>query len=80
MRAILGVEPGSVTPFSALNDTQGLVTVVLDAAMLKHDVLNYHPLTNTMTTTIARDGLLEFLRATGHEPRIAPVSLPTVDG
>jgi Ala-tRNA(Pro) deacylase len=80
MRAILGVEPGSVTPFSALNDTQGLVAVVLDAAMLEHDVLNYHPLTNTMTTTIARDGLLEFLRATGHEPRIAPVSLPTVDG
>jgi Ala-tRNA(Pro) deacylase len=79
MRAILGVEPGSVTPFSVLNDTQGLVTVVLDSAMLEHNVLNYHPLANTMTTTVARDGLLKFLRATGHEPRIAPVSLPTVD-
>jgi Ala-tRNA(Pro) deacylase len=79
MRAILGVEPGSVTPFSVLNDTQGLVTVVLDSAMLEHNVLNYHPLANTTTTTVARDGLLKFLRATGHEPRIAPVSLPTVD-
>jgi Ala-tRNA(Pro) deacylase len=79
MRAILGVEPGSVTPFSALNDTQGLVTVVLDTVMLEHAILNYHPLTNTMTTAIARDDLLKFLRATGHEPRIEPVSLP-VDG
>ena len=64
----LGVEPGSVTPFSVLNDTEGRVTVVLDSAMLAHEVLNYHPLTNTMTTTIARDDLLKFLRATGHEP------------
>jgi len=77
MRAILGVEPGSVTPFAAVNDTQGLVTVVLDRAMLAHDLLNYHPLTNTMTTAIARDDLVKFLRATGHEPRIEAVS---VDG
>jgi Ala-tRNA(Pro) deacylase len=80
MRAILGVEPGSVTPFAILNDTERLVTVVLDRAMLAHDVLNYHPLTNTMTTTIARDDLLKFLQATGHVPRIEPVSSQTVDG
>jgi Ala-tRNA(Pro) deacylase len=80
MRAVLGVEPGSVTPFSLLNDTDGLVTVVLDHAMLAHDLLNYHPLTNTTTTTVARDGLIKFLRATGHEPRIESVSLPAVDG
>ncbi len=80
MRTVLGVEPGSVTPFAALNDVGKQVTVVLDSAMLAHDVLNYHPLTNTMTTTIARDDLLKFLRATGHEPRIEPVSVPAVDG
>ena len=80
MRAILGIEPGSVTPFSVLNDVGKQVTVVLDSAMLAHDVLNYHPLTNTMTTTIPRDDLLKFLRATGHEPRIEAVSVPMVDG
>jgi len=81
MRAVLGVEPGSVTPFAALNDTQAQVTVVLDSAMLAHEVLNYHPLANTMTTAIARDDLLKFLRASGHEPRIEAVSIPaTVDG
>ena len=35
MRTFLGVEPGSVTPFSVLNDTEGRVAVVLDSAMLR---------------------------------------------
>ena len=52
----------------------GRVTVVLDAAMMAHEVLNFHPLVNTGTTTISRPGLLEFLEATGHHPRIEAVS------
>ncbi len=74
MRETLGVEPGSVTPFAVINDKAGLVTVVLDAAMMAHDVLNFHPLANTGTTTISREDLLKFLQATGHRPRIEPVS------
>jgi len=74
MRELLGVEPGSVTPFAVINDTAGHVTVVLDAAMMAHDVLNFHPLVNTATTTISRDGLVKFLEATGHKPRIEAVS------
>ncbi len=74
MREALGVEPGAVTPFAALNDRTGRVTVVLDRAMLAHERLNFHPLVNTMTTTIGRDDLIRFLTATGHEPRIEPVS------
>ena len=66
LREVLGVEPGAVTPFGAINDTQGRVTVVLDAAMMEHDTLNYHPLVNTMTTSIARDDLVKFLRI--HRP------------
>jgi Ala-tRNA(Pro) deacylase len=71
---LLGVEPGSVTPFAAMNDKDLRVTVVLDAAMMAHAVLNFHPLRNTGTTTISREGLVEFLKATGHTPRIEPVS------
>ena len=74
LRQLLGVEPGSVTPFAVMNDTGGKVAIVLDAAMLDHDVLNYHPLVNTMTTSISRAGLLKFLKASGHEPRIEQVS------
>ena len=62
MREVLGVEPGSVTPFAAINDSENRVTVVLDAAMMAHETLNYHPLINTMTTAISRDDLVKFLR------------------
>ena len=74
LREVLGVEPGAVTPFGAINDTEGRVTVVLDAAMMKHATLSYHPLVNAMTTSIGRDDLVKFLKSTGHEPRIERVS------
>ena len=74
MREVLGVEPGSVTPFGALNDTGGRVSVVLDSAMMEHETLNYHPLVNTMTTSIKRDDLVKFLESTGHIPRIERLS------
>jgi Ala-tRNA(Pro) deacylase len=76
MWELLGVKPGSVTPFGAINDVSGKVVVVLDKAMLAHDVLNYHPLVNTMTTSISQAGLLTFLKASGHEPRIEEASEP----
>jgi Ala-tRNA(Pro) deacylase len=76
MREALGVEPGSVTPFAVINDKAGQVTVILDAAMMAHETLSFHPLVNTATTTIARAGLIRFLEATGHKPRIEPVSAP----
>jgi Ala-tRNA(Pro) deacylase len=75
----LGVAPGAVTPFGALNDTAGRVTVVLDSALMTHATINAHPLVNTMTTSIGRDDLLKFLTATGHLPRIEPVAEPAAN-
>jgi Ala-tRNA(Pro) deacylase len=74
MGELLGVEPGSVTPFAVINDTAARVTVVLDAAMMAHEVLHFHPLVNTGTTTISRQDLVKFLEATGHKPRIEVLS------
>ena len=76
LREVLGVEPGAVTPFGAINDTACRVSVVLDAALMAHDTLNFHPLVNTMTTSIKRDDLVKFLKSTGHEPRVERVSGP----
>lgn len=70
----LGVAPGSVTAFAVVNDVEGRVTAIVDAALLAHDVINCHPLENTATTSIGRDDLFAFLRATGHEPRVATLS------
>jgi Ala-tRNA(Pro) deacylase len=67
---VLGVQPGSVTPFSVINDREARVRVVLDDGMLALDPLNFHPLRNDRTTAISPDDLLQFLRDTGHEPAI----------
>jgi len=67
---VLGVEPGSVTPFALLNDTEGRVRVVLDREMMALDRLNFHPLTNRATTQIAPKDLLAFIAASGHQPDI----------
>jgi Ala-tRNA(Pro) deacylase len=74
MRIVLGVEPGSVTPFAAMNDTGNRVSVVIDHALLARDPLNFHPLVNTRTTRIAAADLLRFLQAVGHAPQIVEAS------
>jgi len=68
LEEVWGVRPGAVTPFGAINDSEGRVTVVLDADMMKHERLNFHPLVNTRTTGLGSVDLVKFLRATGHEP------------
>lgn len=81
LKELLGVAPGSVTPFGVINDREARVTVVLDAALMEHAIINAHPLTNTMSTSVARADLVKFLEATGHPPRIERVSgLPGAGG
>ena len=71
---LLGVAPGSVTAFGAINDTGLRVRIVLDAPLLDHGLVNAHPLTNEATTAIARADLLRFVAATGHEAPILKLS------
>jgi Ala-tRNA(Pro) deacylase len=66
MEEVLGVTPGSVTAFALMNDTGGRVRFLVDATLMAHDPVNFHPLTNTGTTAIARDDLERFAHATGH--------------
>ncbi len=74
LNEVLGVRPGSVTPFAAINDAGRRVTLVLQRAMLEHDPLNYHPLENDRTTAVAPGDLVRFLEACGHPPRIVEVA------
>ena len=77
LEEVWGVKPGAVTPFGAINDKAGRVTVVLDEELMSHARVNFHPLVNTRTTGVSPAGLLKFLRATGHEPVVA--ALKTVE-
>jgi len=71
---LLGVAPGSVTPFALINDTETRVTVVVDAALVPFAEVNCHPLDNTATTRLATPDLLRFIGACGHEPLVLALS------
>jgi len=68
--ATLGVTPGSVTPFALINDVERKVQPVLDAKMLRHEILNYHPLTNEATVSIRSAELTRLLTHWGYRPII----------
>ena len=70
MTDLLGIEPGALTPFALINDTERLVTPVLDAVLFTAEQVNFHPLVQTGSTGIAPDDLVAFLRGDGHEPVI----------
>lgn len=71
--ALLGVTPGSVTPFGAINDAQGRVAVVLDARLVAADTVNVHPLRNTATVNLSSSDLVRLLGEWGHAPAIIEV-------
>lgn len=69
----LGVKPGSVTPFALINDASQRIKVVLDEILMQNEILNFHPLENTATTTISSRDLLAFIRDCGHEPALLDI-------
>lgn len=68
MLDLLGVTPGSVTALAAVNDTQNLVTVVLEESLLTEKRLLFHPLVNTASVAVAPADVIRFLESTGHSP------------
>lgn len=64
---VLGVSPGSVTPFALINDKTYRVRVVLDQVMMDQALVNYHPLSNEMTTALSPQALRTFIEACGHK-------------
>ena len=68
MEQALGVTPGSVTAFGLINDVERRLTFVLDRRLAQAERVNFHPLTNTATTGVSREGFAAFLAALGVTP------------
>ena len=61
LQDILGIEPGSVSPFALLNDTKKQVKFYLDRSFLDSKTVNFHPLINTATVNISPQNLIELI-------------------
>ena len=79
MQETLGVTPGSVTALGLINDSDGRVRFVLDAALARADPVNFHPLTNTATTALSQAGFRTFLASIGITPLVVDFSSMTVE-
>jgi Ala-tRNA(Pro) deacylase len=66
----LGVRPGSVTAFALINDPDHKVRFVADAALMKADPVNFHPLSNDATTALSQTDFRKFLTGIGVEPLV----------
>lgn len=73
LETVLGVSPGSVTPLALINPSAAAVAVVVDQALMQFAEVNCHPLENTATTRLAREDLIRFIKACGHEPAVLPL-------
>jgi Ala-tRNA(Pro) deacylase len=67
---VLGVIPGAVTPFAVINIQDQAVKIILDEELMENDLLNFHPLVNTATTTIASADLVKFMEHCNQSPEI----------
>lgn len=66
MLRYLGLEPGSVSPFGLINDTQHHVHLFLDRLLLRCDALSFHPNDCRATVVIARTEFERYLARVGN--------------
>ncbi len=62
----LGLEPGAVSPFGLINDSQKEVRVVIDPDLKKAERINFHPNVNTATVGIDFGNFEKFLAWCGN--------------
>jgi len=58
---LLGISPGSVTPFALLNNEENNINFYLEDKMHESEYINFHPLTNKATVTIKSREFIEFM-------------------
>jgi Ala-tRNA(Pro) deacylase len=73
LRRYLGVDPGSVTILATINDASREVEVVFDHPIWNSPSFRCHPLVNTSTLSISKEGVRRFLDLTGHRVRVLDV-------
>lgn len=65
LKTHLGLEPGSVSPFGLINDSQKNVHLFIDEKLQESERLAFHPNVNTATLVISKSDFLKFLNYTG---------------
>lgn len=66
MEKYLGLNPGSVSPFGLINDTDNHVYLFLDQNLQKQKSLSFHPNDNRATVVISNEAFTKYLTEVGN--------------
>lgn len=66
LKKYLGLEPGSVSPFGLINDTNKHVHLFIDEQLNEFDRLAFHPNNNCATLVMSKSDFIKFLTYTGN--------------
>ena len=70
LEKLLGIKPGSVSPYALINDVENQVVFYLDETLFKSKIINFHPLINTTTITIKTSEFINFIIEKGKKIHI----------
>ena len=66
MNQYLGLNPGSVSPFGLINDTENHVHLFIDENLKKEESLSFHPNDNHATVVISQKEFMRYLSIVGN--------------
>ena len=66
MEKYLGLQPGSVSPFGLINDTENHVHLFIDENLKNEQSLSFHPNDNRATVVISNDEFMRYLSTVGN--------------
>lgn len=66
MERLLGLRPGSVSPFGLINDTENHVHLFMDRNLEHFEAYSFHPNDNRFTVVIPRGEFMKYLAAVGN--------------
>lgn len=66
LKKYLGVEPGSVSPFGLINDTDHHVHLFIDEKLKESERLAFHPNINTASIVVSKTDFIKFLNQSGN--------------
>ncbi len=69
----LGLEPGAVSVFGLLNDSDNNVELFIDREFYEQPVVNFHPNRNTASVELKKDMFDKALKAMGHEVNVIEI-------
>jgi Ala-tRNA(Pro) deacylase len=76
MLKYLGLEPGSVSPFGLIHDTNKEVIAYIDDEIMQDGYVNFHPNVNTMTVNLSSEDFKKFLSAMGNACHFVTIHMP----